>query len=44
MVCPKQKYLYFSGTNVPRDFVEFPSQFNENWAMDPKVFANYAKH
>lgn len=40
----KQKYPYFSGTNVPRDFVEFPSQFNENWAMDPKVFANYAKH
>jgi peptidyl-dipeptidase Dcp len=33
-----------SGTNVPRDFVEFPSQFNEHWATDPKVFANYAKH
>jgi len=30
--------------NVPRDFVEFPSQFNEHWAMDPAVFANYAKH
>jgi len=29
---------------VPRDFVEFPSQFNEHWASDPKVFANYAKH
>jgi len=29
---------------VPRDFVEFPSQFNEHWALDPKVFANYAKH
>ncbi|MGV9012758.1 MAG: M3 family metallopeptidase [Flavobacteriales bacterium] len=40
----KQKYPYFSGTNVPRDFVEFPSQFNENWASDPKVFANYAKN
>jgi peptidyl-dipeptidase Dcp len=40
----QQKYPYFSGTNVPRDFVEFPSQFNENWASDPKVFANYAKH
>lgn len=39
-----QKYPYFSGTNVPRDLVEFPSQFNENWATDPKVFANYAKH
>ena len=30
--------------NVPRDFVEFPSQFNEHWALDPAVFANYAKH
>jgi peptidyl-dipeptidase Dcp len=30
--------------NVPRDFVEFPSQFNEHWALDPVVFANYAKH
>jgi peptidyl-dipeptidase Dcp len=30
--------------NVPRDFVEFPSQFNEHWAMEPAVFANYAKH
>lgn len=40
----RQKYPFFSGTSVPRDFVEFPSQFNENWAMDPKVFANYAKH
>lgn len=37
-------YPSLAGTSVPRDFVEFPSQFNENWAMDPKVFANYAKH
>jgi len=29
---------------VSRDFVEFPSQFNEHWAMDSAVFANYAKH
>ncbi len=29
---------------VSRDFVEFPSQFNEHWATDPAVFANYAKH
>ncbi|HYW73519.1 MAG TPA: M3 family metallopeptidase [Pyrinomonadaceae bacterium] len=29
---------------VPRDFVEFPSQFNEHWALDPAVFANYANH
>jgi len=29
---------------VSRDFVEFPSQFNEHWGMDPAVFANYAKH
>jgi peptidyl-dipeptidase Dcp len=32
-----------SGTATARDFVEFPSQFNEHWASDPKVFANYAK-
>lgn len=37
-------YPSLSGTNVPRDFVEFPSQYNEMWARDPKVFANYAKH
>jgi peptidyl-dipeptidase Dcp len=30
--------------SVPRDFVEFPSQFNEHWALDRLVFANYAKH
>ena len=29
---------------VPRDFVEFPSQFNEHWALYPSVFAHYAKH
>jgi peptidyl-dipeptidase Dcp len=29
---------------TPRDFVEFPSQFNEHWALEPSVFANYAKH
>ncbi|HKJ93272.1 MAG TPA: M3 family metallopeptidase, partial [Longimicrobiales bacterium] len=29
---------------VPRDFVEFPSQFNEHWALDPQVFAHYARH
>ena len=38
------KYPYFSGTNVPRDFVEFPSQVNEMWMDDPVVLANYAKH
>jgi len=38
------KYPTVAGTNVPRDFVEFPSQFNEHWASDPKVFANFAKH
>ena len=38
------QYPLLSGTNVPRDFVEFPSQFNENWALEPTVFANYAKH
>jgi peptidyl-dipeptidase Dcp len=38
------KYPYMSGTQTPRDFVEFPSQFNENWALEPSVFASYAKH
>ncbi len=38
------KYPTLAGTNVPRDFVEFPSQFNEHWALDPTVLANYAKH
>jgi len=38
------EYPLLSGTNVPRDFVEFPSQFNEHWALEPTVFANYAKH
>jgi peptidyl-dipeptidase Dcp len=38
------KFPTLAGTNVPRDFVEFPSQFNENWASEPTVFANYAKH
>ncbi|MEA2326569.1 MAG: peptidyl-dipeptidase Dcp [Thermoanaerobaculia bacterium] len=37
------KYPSFGGSAVPRDFVEFPSQFNEHWAMEPSVFANYAK-
>ena len=37
-------YPTISGTNTPRDFVEFPSQFNEHWSLDPTVFANYAKH
>jgi peptidyl-dipeptidase Dcp len=38
------QYPTVAGTNVPRDFVEFPSQFNEHWALYPTVFANYAKH
>jgi len=38
------KYPSLSGTSTARDFVEFPSQFNEHWASNPKVFANYAKH
>jgi peptidyl-dipeptidase Dcp len=37
-----QTYPSVSGTNVARDFVEFPSQFNENWALDPKVLPHYA--
>ncbi|MBB1059454.1 M3 family metallopeptidase [Lysobacter spongiae] len=38
------KYPYFSGTSVPRDFVEYPSQVNEMWADWPEILANYAKH
>ena len=38
------KYPSLSGANTARDFVEFPSQFNEHWATDPKIFAHYAKH
>jgi peptidyl-dipeptidase Dcp len=38
------QYPQFSGTSVPRDFVEYPSQYNEMWATDPRVIANYAKH
>jgi peptidyl-dipeptidase Dcp len=37
-------YPRFSGTNVERDFVEFPSQVNEMWVSWPEVLANYAKH
>ena len=39
-----EQYPTLSGTQTARDFVEFPSQFNEHWATDPKVFANYAKN
>lgn len=39
-----QQYPSLSGTNVARDFVEFPSQFNEHWAVNPQVFKNYAIH
>ncbi|MFI8083419.1 M3 family metallopeptidase [Kitasatospora sp. NPDC086009] len=38
------RYPYFAGTDVPRDFVEFPSQVNEMWMVRPEVLANYAKH
>ena len=37
-------YPKFAGTNVYRDFVEFPSQVNEMWMLWPEVLANYAKH
>jgi peptidyl-dipeptidase Dcp len=38
------QYPSLSGANTARDFVEFPSQFNEHWASDPKVFNHYAVH
>ena len=38
------KYPRFSGTAVQRDFVEFPSQVNEMWILDPQIVDNYARH
>ena len=38
------QYPELSGTGVPRDFVEFPSQFNEHWATYPAIFSHFAKH
>ena len=38
------EYPSLSGTATARDFVEFPSQFNEHWALYSSVFAHYAKH
>jgi peptidyl-dipeptidase Dcp len=38
------QYPELSGTGVPRDFVEFPSQFNEHWATYPAIFNHFAKH
>ena len=37
-------YPSVSGTRTPRDFVEFPSTFEEDWAIQPEILANYAKH
>lgn len=38
------RYPSLSGTAVPRDFVEYPSQVNEMWAIDSEVLASYARH
>jgi peptidyl-dipeptidase Dcp len=38
------RFPYFSGTNVPLDFVEFPSQINEMWAFRPEIVGSYARH
>jgi peptidyl-dipeptidase Dcp len=38
------EYPSLSGTSTARDFVEFPSQFNEHWAIYPSIFQHYAKH
>ncbi|MEX9254467.1 peptidyl-dipeptidase Dcp [Pseudenterobacter timonensis] len=40
----RQRFATLSGTNTPRDFVEFPSQINEHWASHPQVFIRYARH
>jgi peptidyl-dipeptidase Dcp len=37
-------YPTVAGTNTPRDFVEFPSTFEEDWAIQPEILANYARH
>ncbi|WP_280443364.1 M3 family metallopeptidase [Nocardia brasiliensis] len=37
-------FPFFAGTEVPRDFVEFPSQVNEMWMARPEILANYARH
>lgn len=39
-----QQYPILASPNVARDFVEFPSQFNEHWSLDPKILAHYAVH
>ena len=38
------RYPTLSGTSTARDFVEFPSQFNEHWAIYPSIFSHYARH
>jgi peptidyl-dipeptidase Dcp len=38
------EYPTLAGTSIARDFVEFPSQFNEHWALYPVIFSHYAKH
>jgi peptidyl-dipeptidase Dcp len=38
------EYPLLSGTNVPRDYVEFPSTVHEDWAIDPEILAHYARH
>lgn len=40
----EQQYISLSGANTARDFVELPSQFNEHWALHPKILRNYAVH
>jgi peptidyl-dipeptidase Dcp len=39
-----QQFPSLSGTSVARDFVELPAQFNEHWALEPRVLARYAFH
>ena len=43
-ILSREHYPSLSGTGVPRDFVEFPSQVMENWAAEPEVLRQYARH
>lgn len=43
-ILSRTRYHHTAGTNVPRDFVELPSQLNEMWAYHPQIIASFARH